>query len=84
MRDGTMRVCIAAKQVLIETGNPAVMFGDEGLCHLIAEKLGWQHDGPRTSDRVLSALARTPGPLVKKKTKAGNGRWVNIFRLPDA
>lgn len=78
-----MRVAIAARQILQETGNEAVMWGDEGLCHLIAERLGWKHDGPRTSDRVLAALAKTPAPLVKKKTKAGNGRLVNIFRLQE-
>ena len=31
----------------------------------------------------IAALAKTPCPLVKKKTQAGNGRWVNIFRLPE-
>jgi hypothetical protein len=77
-----MRVCDAAVEVLRETDNPAVMFGDEGLLHLIAERLGWPHECTKTSDRVMAALARTPGELVKRKTKI-YGRWVNIFRLPD-
>jgi len=77
-----MRVCDAAVEVLRETDNPAVMFGDEGLLHLIAERLGWPHECTKTSDRVMAALARTPGELVKRKTKI-HGRWVNIFRLPD-
>jgi hypothetical protein len=59
------------------------MFGDEGLCHLIAAKLGWKHEAWKTSERVLAALARTPGELVKKKTRTGGGRLVNIFRLPE-
>jgi hypothetical protein len=58
------------------------MWGDEGLLHLIAERLGWKHDGTRTSDRVIAALAKTPGILIKKRTQMGNGRWVRIFRLP--
>ena len=33
-----MRVCDAAVEVLRETGNPACMWGDEGLLHLIAER----------------------------------------------
>ena len=44
---------------------PGVMYGDEGLCHAIARRLGWEHEGPRTTRRLLAALARTPGPLHK-------------------
>ena len=72
-----------AIEVLRETGNPAVMWGDEGLLHLIAERLGWPHECTKTSDRVMKALNRNPGSLVKKKTQLGNGRIVSIFRLPE-
>ena len=77
-----MRVCDAAVAVLRETGNLAVMWGDEGLLHEIADKLGWEHDAWRTSDRVLRALAKTPGPLEKRRTLC-YGHWVLIFRLPN-
>lgn len=77
------RVCDAAVEVLRETGNPAVMWGDEGLLHLIADRLGWEHHAWHTSDRVLAALAKTPGPLRKLKTLTGSGRCVLIFRLPE-
>lgn len=40
------------------------MYG-EWLAHQVAKELGLKHDGPRTTRRVLAALARTPGPLVK-------------------
>ena len=75
-----MRTCDAAVEVLRETDNPAVVWGDEGLLHLIAERLGWEHDGPRTSDRVLAALRKTPGPLIRRQTLC-HGHWVSIFHL---
>jgi hypothetical protein len=78
-----MQVWEAAVEVLKETDNPAVMWGDEGLCHLIADRLGWEHKAWETSDRVLAALAKTPGKLVKRKTVLGNGRVVNVFRLQE-
>ena len=77
-----MRVCDAAVQVLRETDNPAVMWGDEGLCHLIADRLGWEHHGHRTSNRVLAALAKTPGILVRCRTRC-HRHWVNVYRLPE-
>ncbi len=77
-----MRVCDAAIEVLRETDNPAVMWGDEGLLHEIAEKLGWPHECTRTSDRVMAALNKTPGPLIKRKCIC-HGRWVSVFRLPE-
>lgn len=76
------RVCDAAVEVLQETGNPAVMWGDEGLLHLIAERMGWKHECTKTSDRVLNALSKTPGELIPKCTTTGSGRYVRIFHLP--
>lgn len=76
------RVCDAAVDVLRETGNPAVMWGDEGLLHLIAERMGWKHECTKTSDRVLNALSKTPGELISKYTRTGSGRRVRIFHLP--
>ena len=78
-----MRACDAAVEVLRETDNPAVMWGDEGLLHEIADKLGWKHDAWHTSNRVLRALAKTPGALEKRRTLC-HGHWVLIFRLPNA
>lgn len=77
------RVCdAAAVDVLRETDNPAVMWGDEGLLHLIAERMGWEHECTRTSDRVLNALSKTPGRLMPGYTTTGNNRRVRIFHLP--
>ena len=83
-----MRACDAALQVLIETDNPSVMYGDEWLCHQIAERLGWKHEGPATTKRVLSALARTPGRLVKGLIRmpgdcCARGQSALHFELPQ-
>ncbi len=79
-----MRVCDAAVEVLKETGNPAVMWGDVGLCHKIAERAGSKTDGHLldTERRVIAALARQPGILLPKFTWC-KGRRVRIFRLPE-
>ncbi len=60
-----MRVCDAALAVLLETKNPSVMYGDEWLCRRIADRMQWAHEGPYTSRRVLRALSKTPGRLIK-------------------
>lgn len=76
------RVCDAAVEILKETDNPAVMFGDEGLLHLIAERMGWPHRAWHTSNRVLRALSKTPGPLIKRKVRTYR-YWVLSFKLPE-
>lgn len=73
----------ATAAVLRRTNSPSVMWGDEGLCRLIAEELGWPHEGPSTIDRVLAALNKSPGMLIKKKARASSGRLVNRFVLPE-
>lgn len=82
------RVCDAAVEVLRETDNSFVMYGDEWLCHVIAERLGWKHEGPWTTRRVLAALARTPGSLIASKVRmpsdcSARGQWVRCFELPQ-
>jgi hypothetical protein len=73
----------AAVDVLYETDNPAVMFGDSRLLHMIAKRMGWGANAWLTEDRVMAALNRSPGVLVKGKTRLGSGRIVSIFRLPE-
>lgn len=84
-----MRACDAAIQVLIETDNPSVMYGDEWLCHQIADRLGWEHAGPTTSRRVLRALSKTPGRLRKGLIRmpsdcCARGQSALHFELPEA
>lgn len=82
-----MRVCDAAFAVLNETDNHAVMWGDEGLLHMIADRAGLDNrdDRPwKRSVRVLNALSRQPGSLIPLRTRIGNGRLVRIFRLPES
>lgn len=83
-----MRTCDAAVAVLRETKNGAVMWGDEGLLHLIAEKAGLKAKGRawKTSDAVLANLSRCHDGLVAGHTTArprGHGRAVRIFWLPE-
>lgn len=81
-----MRTCDAAVLVLRETNNPAVMWGDERLCHLIANRAGMRAVGRawKTSARVLANLARCPGDLVPGFTTCGpRRRPVRIFWLGE-
>ncbi len=83
-----MKAWEAAVQILRETKNPAVMWGDAGLLHDIAERMGWPHDAWKTEKRVLDALTANPGILIRKKTMCHTGpgnreRAVRIFRLPN-
>jgi hypothetical protein len=75
--------CEAAVQILRETQNAAVMYGDATLLHLIAKRAGLKAAGRDTERRVLKLLSMSPGILVPKKTRLGNGRLVRIFRLPE-
>lgn len=82
------RVCDAAVEVLRETDNPAVMWGDTHLLHQIADRAGIKsaQRGGLTERRVLAALARQPGILVKRYTQAHvapQTRTVLVFRLPE-
>jgi len=83
-----LRVCDAALLVLAETGNPAVMWGDERLCHMIAERCCWEPQGPATSKRVLAALAKTPGDLKPRLVAVTGHRGAEMlvrrFDLPFA
>ena len=79
-----MKMHEAAVEVLRETDNQAVMFGDEQLLHLILERAdpGCYHGAWEGSKRVLDALSRDPGILKPGKTMCGN-RVVRVFRMPE-
>jgi hypothetical protein len=79
-----MKTWEAAVLVLRETGNDAVMWGDECLLHMIAERAGLRSraNGWRTSAAVLNNLSRNPGPLDPRMTLCGGReRLVRVFRL---
>lgn len=80
-----MRTCDAAALVLRETDNPAVMWGDEGLLHMIANRAGLRtcHRAWKTSDAVLRNLSGQPGALIAGHTLTGSGRRVRCFWLPE-
>jgi hypothetical protein len=79
-----VKVWVAAIAVLRETKNPAVMWGDSGLLHRIADRAGHpaRDRSWKTENAVLQALSRNHGALIAGKTTTGAGREVRIFRLP--
>ena len=90
------RICDVAEEVLRETGNPGVMWGDSGLLDTIAERAGSKprapirlRGGATIEDhplsrwrRVLDALSRQPGNLVQRRSYAGSVGYVRSFWLP--
>lgn len=80
-----MRICDAAVEVLRETGNPAVMWGDSGLLHAIADRAKARCRGRawKTEEAVLAALSRQPGKLVPFKSLSMHGHSVRVFALPE-
>ncbi len=76
------RICDCAVEVLRETDNPAVGYGDAGLLHLIADRAGVPHEAWKTEDRILNALSRTPGSLVPRFFRARRG-LARVFYLPE-
>lgn len=84
------RICDAAVEVLRETGNTAVMWGDVALLHRIAIRAGRPSRGARTERLVINALSRQPGLLEPGRTRVQTnhgpfgfcGTTVRIFRLP--
>lgn len=76
-----MKIWEAAVEVLSETNNDAVMWGDSFLLHMISKRAGKKPKGWRTETLVLQALSRCPGPFIKRYTRAANGRLVLVFRL---
>ena len=80
-----MKTCDAAVLVLRESDNPAVMWGDVGLLHLIAARagLGAKDRAWKTENAVLRNLSRQPGALVAGYTREPHGRRVRCFWLPE-
>ncbi len=81
-----MRTCEAAVLVLRETNNPAVMWGDSGLLHMIADRAELRSHSKawKTEAAVLRNLSRDPGELVAAHTTIIRGnRKVRIFYLPE-
>ena len=73
-------------EVLRETGNPAVGWGDSGLLHMIAKRLGMPEDGPATERKVLDRIERSHSGLLVKRYKSYPERGLSRLReycLPE-
>lgn len=77
--------CVAEHtiDVLRETQCPWVQYGDTRLLHMIAERCGYESDGIATEVRILGALSKRPGRLIKSIVRV-SGRSVRRFSLPSA
>jgi hypothetical protein len=76
----------AAAAILRETEQPAIGWGDSGLLHAVAKRIGFDHEGPKTEQRVLSKLEQSyAGVLVKGYASyPGRGRArVRRYWLPE-
>jgi hypothetical protein len=73
-----------AAEVLRETDNPAVMWGDAGLLDMIHARAFPERQTAWPSDRwkrVLDALDRNPGPFTKSLSEMPGGRCFRKFTL---
>lgn len=80
-----MKTWEAAVEILRETNNPAVMWGDSGLLDQIHDRAGFMkksHPLDRWS-AVLKSLGRSPGLLIAGTTLCGKNRRVRCFWLPE-
>ena len=77
------RICDIAEEVLRETGNPAVLWGDCGLLDEIASRAGLSSPYPWVRwKRVLDALTKQPGNLERGYAEH-SGRQLRLFALPE-
>lgn len=71
-----------AAEVLRETGNPSVCFGDDGLIHAIGERCGFKPSAWKSRKTVCDAIDRSnSGELVKSFTLGH--RWMRCYTLPE-
>lgn len=76
-----------AANLLRETGNPAIGWGDAGLLHDVAEQLGMKHEGHKTEGLVLNRIDRSHDGVLLKKYVGYPERGLAVTRrfwLPEA
>lgn len=70
----------AAVAVLRDSGNPAIGWGDSGLLHAVAERLGMPHEGLATERKVLDRIERSHAGVLIKRYKTYSGRGLSRLR----
>jgi hypothetical protein len=73
----------AAADILRETKNTAIGYGDSGLLHLVCARLGWPHEGPLTEHRVLNAIDRHHDGFLHKRWFRARNKPARVFYLPE-
>lgn len=86
-RLGATTAAMVAADLLKETGNPAIGWGDSGLLHMVADKLGLPSEGYATEKKILDRIERSyQGVLIKRWKSYGGGKGVGRLReyaLPE-
>lgn len=79
-----MTIAEHAYKVLKDSNNPALGYGDSGLCHMVAEAAGMPHEGWRTERKVLNALeCSKKGLFIKRYFRSKKG-FARVFYRFDA
>lgn len=66
-RSGQPSAAEAAAQILRETGNQAIGWGDAWLLHEVARRIGVVSEGPKPEKAILDRIERTyKGALLKR------------------
>ena len=87
LRSGVPTAAEAAAQLLRETQNTAIGWGDSVLLHAVAQRIGVPAEGPRTEKVILDKIAMTyPGALVKGYTSLPSRGLARVrrFSLPES
>lgn len=77
------RICDIVYDVMIETDNDSICSHDSGMLGIVASRAMMDSNGAgsvvRIQRRIMSALSRTPGPLIKGYTRGHRGNVVLKF-----
>jgi hypothetical protein len=81
-RGSGMKAAQFAADILRETDNIGIGWGDATLLHMVCTRLGWPHEAWLTERRVLDAIDRShEGVLVKRFFRERGLR--RVFYLPE-
>ena len=83
-RSGIPTAAQAAADILREAEQPAIGWGDAGLLHAVAQRIGLAHEGPATERRVLSRIEQSyAGVLIKSCVSYPGRPRVRRYWLPE-
>ena len=78
-----MRVWEATAEILRKAHIGSIGRGEDDLLLLVAKRVSWPDNGFRTVNRVLRALGKSQGILVKRRDFAAGGKRGVAYWLPE-